>query len=160
MQEPLALLADQPDGFVRFAPTRDAGPVSGYSVAEELRRDHGASAELVATITEMETSNLTVIPMPKSDVWLLDQIQGTGYCHYTIMVAVPSSQPATLISGAPTFVPIGDCGSGIDGAVIDGTPVLISEYDGGFTPTYSTSMIEIAALRGHAFDKPCAVTIH
>jgi hypothetical protein len=155
VQTPLDALAALQDGVLRLVEPESS---SGKKVSALLLKQ-GAAPALVAQIAAWEETNLDVVQLPGSDVRLFVHSEGTAHCAEVVAVAKASSGNAIEIPIGGLSDPSFACSVYLSGGAVNGTPAILIEEDGAFTPAYTHSNIWLYALHGHTFDPPCSVKV-
>jgi hypothetical protein len=152
-QTPLAELPGLRDG------TSDTGLAqAGQSIAEALVKDHAADPELAQKLHDMPP--VTAMRFGKSDVWLLDRVEGSLGCHTPIIAAVPPNGPAHEIALPDSPDPTALCAlSALSTVSINGTPALWIEQSGGFSSSLAQSTVSVTGLAEGGFAHPCGLTV-
>ncbi len=151
-QDPLYALAGLYDGFLTLPADSVRQRPTGAALADDLRRNHGASPDLVRKISQIPSPIINRL-LP-SNVLVLELRDGTLNCSTLLAVAVP--QAGRAVERQIGRVNAG-CANLIIGGKLEQTPALLIEDDGTYTTDFTHAMLTIALLNGTRFAPPCSV---
>lgn len=145
-------------GYVQYGAGNDAAVTgAGRTFADVLEHEYRAQANLLQKVREAGVYN--TMRIGNSNVWVLDSVSGTAFCHSLVGLVLSLNHPAheaqLTIAGNGAL-----CGmSAVSGVIVGGLPALWVESDGGFTPSFANSEITLAPVTGEDFQPPCGISV-
>lgn len=146
-------------GYVQYGATGDSEITGvGRTLTDVLEREYHAPADLLRRVHDVGVHD--TMRIGNSNVWMLDSVSGTAYCHSLVSLVLSVGHPAhethsTIASGVGAF-----CGmSVVSGVNVGGIPALWVESDGNFSPSFANSQITLTPVVGDDFQPPCSISV-